>query len=90
VIESKRKRQKIEVPRAEKEPEPATDLMAALEKALQNVRDGRELRADTGEDEDLAELSKQELQERAEEEGIEGRSKMSKKQLVEALGGPSR
>jgi DNA end-binding protein Ku len=91
VIESKRKRRKIEVPEQEKEPAPAPDLMAALQRTLDNVRSGRGLR-DAGDgdgegDADLAELSRDELAERAKEEGIEGRSKMSKQELVEALSG---
>ena len=40
VIESKRKRRKIEVPKPEKEPAPVPDLMDALQRALDNVRAG--------------------------------------------------
>ena len=85
VIESKRKRRKIEAPEPETEPSPVPDLMEALQRTLDNVRSGRDLR-DRG-DGDLGELSREELVERAKEEGIRGRSKMSKKELVEALGG---
>jgi DNA end-binding protein Ku len=91
VIESKRKRRKIEVPDAEKEPAPAPDLMAALERALENVRSGRDARAepdadgDSGGDGELAGLSREQLYERAQKEAIPGRTKMSKKDLVEAL-----
>jgi len=93
VIESKRKRRKIEVPEAEKEPAPAPDLMAALERALENVRSGKDPRADadgdggSNGDGELAELSREQLYERAQKEGIPGRTKMSKKELVEALSG---
>jgi DNA end-binding protein Ku len=96
VIESKRKRRKIEVPEAEREPEPAPDLMAALERALENVRAGKDPRADAGRngssngDGDLAELSREQLYERAQKEDIPGRTKMSKKQLVDALSGGER
>jgi DNA end-binding protein Ku len=83
VIDDKRKRRKIEVPEPEKQPSPAPDLMAALERTLANARAGRDIRAD--EDGDLEELSKEELDERAKQEGIKGRTKMSKKELVEAL-----
>lgn len=38
VIDDKRARRKIEVPPAEKEPEPADDLMAALEETLEAVK----------------------------------------------------
>jgi DNA end-binding protein Ku len=87
VIESKRKRRKIEVPEQEREPAPVPDLMAALQATLDNVRNGRELREAPEEDGDgdLGELSKEELVERAKEAKIEGRTKMSKKELVDAL-----
>jgi len=44
VIQRKRKRQKIELPDQEKEPSPVPDLMAALERTLENARAGRPLR----------------------------------------------
>jgi len=40
VIERKRKRQTIEVPRPEREPSPADDLMEALKRSLENVATG--------------------------------------------------
>jgi DNA end-binding protein Ku len=40
VIDAKRKRKTIEVPTPEKEPKPAPDLMAALERTLEELRDG--------------------------------------------------
>jgi DNA end-binding protein Ku len=88
VIESKQKRRKIEVPESEPEPKPAPDLMAALERALENVRAGRDVRADAngdGSDGALDGLSRDELVERAKKADIRGRTKMSKKELVEAL-----
>jgi DNA end-binding protein Ku len=91
VIESKRKRRKIEVPQSEPEPEPAPDLMEALQRAIENVSVGRDVRhqpeSDNGAGEELAELSRGELYERAQTKKIRGRTKMSKEELVEALGG---
>jgi DNA end-binding protein Ku len=89
VIDRKRKRQQIEAPTPEKEPEPVPDLMAALERTLQNVKRGRPAREDAhgeaGENGDLEELSLDELRERAKDAGVRGRSKMSKDELVDAL-----
>ena len=89
VIEDKRKRRTIEAPEPEKEPSPAPDLMDALQRALDNVRSGKDPRAeaesDDGDDGDLDGLSKDELYDRAQKEGITGRTKMSKKELVKAL-----
>src|SRR4051794_7725557 len=63
VIEDKRKRRKIEVPEPEKQPAPAPDLMAALERTLQNAKAGRDIRAepdgDGDGDGDLGDLSKE-------------------------------
>jgi DNA end-binding protein Ku len=89
VIEDKRKRRTIEAPEPEKEPDPAPDLMDALQRALDNVRSGRDPRAesdgDGGSNGDLDDLSRDELYERAQKEAIPGRTKMSKKELVKAL-----
>ena len=40
VIDAKRKRRTIEVPKQEREPEPASDLMEALEQSLERLRKG--------------------------------------------------
>jgi DNA end-binding protein Ku len=85
VIDDKRKRRTIEAPEPEKEPEPAPDLMDALQRALDNVKAGRDVRAETNGDGKLDDLSRDELLERAKDEDIRGRTKMSKKELVEAL-----
>ena len=93
VIEDKRKRRTIEAPEPEKEPSPAPDLMEALQRALDNVRSGKDPRAEPAGDDGagangdgkLGELSRDELYERAQKEGIAGRTKMSKKELVKAL-----
>ena len=45
VIDAKRKRRTIHVPKPEKEPEPMPDLMAALEETLENLRGGEPARA---------------------------------------------
>jgi DNA end-binding protein Ku len=87
VIESKRKHRKIEAPEPEREPAAAPDLMAALERALDNVRAGRDPRAEADADGELQRLSRAELEERAKKKKLPGRTKMSKKELVEALGG---
>jgi DNA end-binding protein Ku len=85
VIEDKRKRRTIEAPEPEKEPPPAPDLMEALQRALDNVNAGRDLRTEVNGDGDPSELSRDELLERAKKQDIGGRTKMSKKELVEAL-----
>jgi DNA end-binding protein Ku len=52
VIDSKRKRRKIHAPQPEKEPGPGPDLMAALERTLENVKRGRPPRESKDEDEE--------------------------------------
>ena len=86
VIESKRKRRKIEAPEPETEPAPVPDLMDALQRALDNVHAGRDVRTvpENG-DGELDGLTRDELLERAKNEKITGRTKMSKKELAEAL-----
>jgi DNA end-binding protein Ku len=91
VIEEKRKRRTIEAPTPEKEPKPAPDLMEALQRALDNVRAGKDPRAEADADGEsngdgqLDGLSRDELYERAQKQGIPGRTKMSKRELVTAL-----
>jgi DNA end-binding protein Ku len=84
VIEDKRKRRKIEAPEPERQPPATPDLMAALEATLANARAGRPIREEPSSN-GLEDLSKEELDKRAKEAGIRGRTKMSKKELVEAL-----
>ena len=69
------------------EPKPVPDLMEALQRTLENVRAGEDPRSGNDGGEDLSGLSREELYERAQREKIPGRTKMSKKQLVEALSG---
>jgi DNA end-binding protein Ku len=87
VIDRKRKGATIEAPTAEREPKPVPDLMEALQRTLERVRAGEDPRADGDGDGDLSQLSKAELEKRAKKEKVSGRTKMSKKELVEALSG---
>ena len=74
VIEAKRKGGTVKAPEPEREPAATPDLMAALEESLAKMKGER-----------LVDLPKKELEERAAEAKIKGRSKMSKEELVEAL-----
>ena len=73
IIRAKRKGEEIH-PAAEVEEEAPTDLLTALRESIERARNG-----------DISDLSKQELEGRAREAGIAGRSKMTKAQLVRAL-----
>jgi DNA end-binding protein Ku len=87
VIKAKRKGKEIH--RApEVEEEQPTDLLAALRASVEAARGGKRSapsRNGGSGNGDLEGLSKAELDERARDAGISGRSKMSKQQLVEAL-----
>ena len=89
VIDRKRKGERIRAPKPEAEPAPVPDLMAALERTLENVRRGQDVRRPAAGDgrEELEELSREELYERAQEADVPGRSKMSREELVDALSG---
>jgi DNA end-binding protein Ku len=80
IIRAKRKGQDVHAAAAVEEEAP-TDLMTALRESIERSRGGRRTRRNG----DLGELSKQELEERARAAGIEGRSKMTKAELVRAL-----
>jgi DNA end-binding protein Ku len=89
VIEAKRKGEEIHIAAQAEEEEP-TDLMAALRASLeahQRQRGARQpSRSSNGaRGGSLDKLSKSELEERARKAEIEGRSKMSKQELIEAL-----
>jgi len=79
VVEAKRKGKDVHRVEAPAEEEPA-DLMEALRRSLEQSKRGRR-RTRNG----AAELTREELQERARDLGIEGRSKMSKAQLAKAV-----
>ena len=77
-------------PEEEEQPAPVADLLAALEESLQEARARRGGGGGNGASRDgdaLEDLSRDELYERAQEEGVEGRSSMSKEDLVKALRG---
>jgi DNA end-binding protein Ku len=91
VIEAKRKGKEVHVA-AESEEEQPTDLMTALRASVEASKGGRRRpsRASSSSNgasgsEDLEELSKSDLDKRAKKAEIEGRSKMSKDELIEAL-----
>jgi DNA end-binding protein Ku len=95
VIDRKRKGKTIKAPaQAEQEPTPVPDLMAALERSLAEATgttprgggSGRKEKAEAR-DGELADLSREELYERAQKEDVPGRSSMSKGELIDALGG---
>jgi DNA end-binding protein Ku len=84
VIEDKKKGKRIKAPEEAKEPKPAPDLMAALQETLDRM--GPQKKKPARQDGDgLEKLSREELYERAQEEDVPGRSKMSKDELIEAL-----
>ena len=89
VIEAKRKGKEIHIAAQPEEEEPA-DLMAALRASLEAQRGRRRpargsRRSNVQGGDNLVKLSKSELEERARKAEIEGRSKMSKQELIEAL-----
>ena len=86
VVDDRKKGKTVKAPEADDEPAPADDLLAALKRSLDEVRGGGGSASDDGGD-DLEDLSKDELYERAQAEDVPGRSSMSKKELVAALKG---
>ena len=85
VIKRKKKGKRITVPDDERQPSPVPDLMAALEESLQAAKGNGA--GSTASSRDLAELSRDELYERAQKADVSGRASMSKDELVEALDG---
>jgi DNA end-binding protein Ku len=81
IIRAKRKGQDVHAAPELEEEEPA-DLMTALRESIERSRGGGSRRRRGG---SLGDLSKQELDKRAKAAGIEGRSKMTKAELVRAL-----
>src|SRR3954469_2228797 len=90
VIEAKRKGKEVHVA-AQPEEEQPIDLISALRASLDSSKRGqrRPSRASSSSNgasgNDLEDLSKSELEKRARKAGIEGRSKMSKEELADAL-----
>ena len=80
IIRAKRKGEKIHAA-PELAEEAPTDLMTALRESIERSRGGARSRRNG----ELGDLSKQELDKRAKAAGIEGRSKMTKAELVRAL-----
>jgi DNA end-binding protein Ku len=90
VIEAKRKGKEVHVA-AEPEEEEPTDLMAALRASLDSARRGQRRpqrsrpSSNGARGDDLEELTKSELEDRARKAKVDGRSKMSKDELIDAL-----
>ena len=88
VIEAKRKGKEVHVA-AEAEEERPTDLLEALRASVEASKRGERRPArgssNGASSDELEELPKSELEKRARDADIEGRSKMSKEELVEAL-----
>jgi len=80
IIRAKRKGKDVHAA-PDVEEEAPTDLMTALRESIERSRGGRR----PSRNGDLGDLSKQELDKRAKAAGIEGRSKMTKAELVRAL-----
>jgi DNA end-binding protein Ku len=91
LIQRKRKGQEIEIPDEPETPAAVPDLMAALEASIERMKKGgrealaAEAAAQGGDAGALKRMPKKELLARAKEKDIEGVSKMSKEELVEAL-----
>ena len=81
IVKRKKQGKRIRAPKAEKQPAPVSDLMAALERSLEEAGGG------SAGDGELESLSRDELYDRAQKAGVSGRSSMSKRELVDALSG---
>jgi DNA end-binding protein Ku len=84
IIKAKRKGKDVHAA-PDVEEEAPTDLLTALRESIERSQGGGRRRASRNGGGDLDELSKQELDKRAKAAGIEGRSKMTKAELVRAL-----
>ena len=81
VVKDKKKGKRVKAPEEQEEPKAAPDLMAALQETLERMGSGKKRDGDGK----LSDLSREELYERAQEERVPNRSKMSKDELVAAL-----
>jgi DNA end-binding protein Ku len=90
IINAKRKGKDVHIDRGAQEEEAPPDLMSALRASVEAARGGKASRANGGKkrraaSDGLADLSKDELYERAKKADIPGRAKMSKEELLDAL-----
>jgi DNA end-binding protein Ku len=88
VVREKRKGGTITAPEQVDEPTPVPDLMEALRESLEAARGGggsKGAKRSSRKGDDLADLSRDELYERAQAQEVPGRSSMSKDELIEAL-----
>jgi DNA end-binding protein Ku len=83
IVEQKRKGHEVHRVQEPDEDEAPPDLMEALRRSLEQVERGRP--RPNGSGKQTTSLSKSELEERARELEIPGRSKMSKDELAEAV-----
>lgn len=85
LVEQKASGKEPDVEAAPESEDNVIDLMSALQESIERARDGRSGRNRRSGRDELAELSKKELYERAGDLGVSGRSKMSKDELQEAV-----
>jgi DNA end-binding protein Ku len=85
VVADKKKGKRVKAPEQADEPKPAPDLMAALQETLEKMGAGSGAGGDGARRGRYERMSREELYERAQAEGVPGRSKMSKDELIEAL-----
>lgn len=75
-----------DVPDEDQEPDNVVDLMQVLKERLEGQRGGRQRHSGRKSGALDNDLSRDQLYEKARQEGITGRSKMTKQELIEALG----
>jgi len=85
LVEQKRKGHEVRHVQAPEEDDSPPDLMEALRRSLEQVEGGRGRRRNGSSSKRSSDLSKSELEERARELEIPGRSKMSKDELAAAV-----